>query len=100
LSSPAADERDPRHVLVLGAGGKDPAWRPRCATRGCWGLRLILAARSDPLLPLHRYRLAGQMHELRASDLAMTPAEVTGVLAIHGVTLPACDSPSRSPSAS
>jgi LuxR family transcriptional regulator, maltose regulon positive regulatory protein len=55
------------------------------------GLRLVLAARSDPLLPLHRYRLAGQMHELRAADLAMTPAEVTGVLALHGVTLPARD---------
>ena len=53
------------------------------------GLRLILAARSDPVLPLHRYRLAGQMHELRASDLAMTPAEITEVLAIHGVILPA-----------
>ena len=57
------------------------AWQP--------GLRLILAARSDPVLPLHRYRLAGQMHELRACDLAMTPAEITEVLAIHGVTLPA-----------
>ncbi len=59
------------------------AWQPR--------LRLILAARSDPVLPLHRYRLAGQMHELRACDLAMTPAEITEVLAIHGVTLPARD---------
>ena len=55
------------------------------------GLRLVLAARSDPLLPLHRYRLAGQMYELRASDLAMTPAEITQALAIHGVTLPARD---------
>jgi LuxR family maltose regulon positive regulatory protein len=55
------------------------------------GLRLILAARNDPLLPLHRYRLAGQMHELRAADLAMTPAEIAEVLAIHGVTLPARD---------
>jgi LuxR family transcriptional regulator, maltose regulon positive regulatory protein len=55
------------------------------------GLRLVLAARSDPLLPLHRYRLAGQMYELRASDLAMTRAEITEVLAIHGVTLPARD---------
>lgn len=55
------------------------------------GLRLVLAARSDPLLPLHRYRLAGQMYELRASDLALTPAEVTEVLAIHGVSLPARD---------
>ena len=51
------------------------------------GLRLILAARSDPLLPLHRYRLAGQMRELRAADLAMTPAEIREVLAVHGVSL-------------
>ena len=52
------------------------------------GLRLILAARSDPLLPLHKYRLAGQMAELRAADLAMTPAEIREVLAAHGVSLP------------
>jgi LuxR family maltose regulon positive regulatory protein len=52
------------------------------------GLRLILAARSDPLLPLHKYRLAGQMAELRAADLAMTPAEIREVLAVHGVSLP------------
>jgi LuxR family maltose regulon positive regulatory protein len=51
------------------------------------GLRLVLAARSDPLLPLHRYRLAGQMRELRAADLAMTPAEIRDVLAVHGVSL-------------
>lgn len=56
------------------------------------GLRLILAARSDPLLPLHRYRLAGQMHELRAADLAMTQAEIIEVLKVHGVTLEARDS--------
>jgi LuxR family maltose regulon positive regulatory protein len=56
------------------------------------GLRLVLAARSDPLLPLHRYRLAGQMLELRAADLAMTPAEMGQVLAAHGVSLPKRDS--------
>ncbi|HTQ95126.1 MAG TPA: LuxR C-terminal-related transcriptional regulator [Streptosporangiaceae bacterium] len=55
------------------------------------GLRLILAARSDPLLPLHRYRLAGQMHELRAADLAMTPHEIAEVLSVHGITLAARD---------
>jgi LuxR family transcriptional regulator, maltose regulon positive regulatory protein len=55
-------------------------WRP--------GLRLILAARSDPLLPLHRYRLAGQMAELRAADLAMTPNEIRQILHAHGVSLP------------
>jgi LuxR family maltose regulon positive regulatory protein len=55
------------------------------------GLRLILAARSDPLLPLHRYRLAGQMHELRAADLAMKPAEIAEMLTAHGITLTARD---------
>ena len=51
------------------------------------GLRLVMAAHSDPLLPLHRYRLDGLMRELRAADLAMTPAEIREVLAVHGVTL-------------
>jgi LuxR family transcriptional regulator, maltose regulon positive regulatory protein len=54
-------------------------------------VRLILAARSDPSLPLHKYRLAGQMLELRAADLAMTPAEAREVLARHGVTLTEAD---------
>ncbi len=54
---------------------------------GLPGQRLVLAARSDPLLPLHRYRLAGQMYELRAADLAMTRDEIRDVLAVHGVTL-------------
>jgi LuxR family maltose regulon positive regulatory protein len=51
-------------------------------------LRLVLAARSDPLLPVHRYRLAGLMRELRATELAMTPEEGQELLFAHGVTLP------------
>ncbi len=51
------------------------------------GLRLVLAARSDPPLPLHKYRLAGQLFELRAADMAMTPGEARDVLSAHGVTL-------------
>ncbi|HEY7263814.1 MAG TPA: LuxR C-terminal-related transcriptional regulator [Trebonia sp.] len=51
-------------------------------------LHLVLAARHDPPLPLHRYRLAGQMCELRAPDLAMTLGELHQVLAGHQVTLP------------
>jgi LuxR family maltose regulon positive regulatory protein len=51
-------------------------------------IRLVLAARSDPLLPLHRYRLAGLMRELRAADLAMTAAEAKDLLDSHGVRLP------------
>jgi LuxR family maltose regulon positive regulatory protein len=54
-------------------------------------VRLILAARSDPSLPLHKYRLAGQLLELRAADLAMTQAETREVLTEHGVTLTDAD---------
>jgi LuxR family maltose regulon positive regulatory protein len=54
-------------------------------------LRLVLAARSDPLLPLHRYRLAGLMRELRATELAMTRGEVQELLVAHGVTLSGAD---------
>lgn len=50
-------------------------------------LRLVLSARSDPLLPLHRYRLAGLMRELRATELAMTRGEVQELLVAHGVEL-------------
>ena len=39
------------------------------------GLRLVVCSRIDPLLPLHRYRLAGQLAEIRASDLAFNVAE-------------------------
>ncbi|GID25534.1 LuxR C-terminal-related transcriptional regulator [Paractinoplanes brasiliensis] len=51
-------------------------------------IQLILAARNDPLLPLHRYRLAGLVKELRAADLAMTTTEVRDLLERHGVRLP------------
>ena len=36
------------------------------------GLRLVVSSRMDPLLPLHRYRLAGELAEIRASDLAFS----------------------------
>ncbi len=55
--------------------------------RGSQSLRLVLSARSDPLLPLHRYRLGGQMHELRAAELALSPAEMQQMLASYDVTL-------------
>jgi LuxR family maltose regulon positive regulatory protein len=53
------------------------------------GLRLVAASRIDPLLPLHRYRLTGQLTEIRASDLAFTSAEARLLMAQHGVTLSA-----------
>ncbi len=53
------------------------------------GLRLLAAARMDPLLPLHRHRLAGELTEIRASDLAFTIAEAGELMARHGCTLTA-----------
>jgi LuxR family maltose regulon positive regulatory protein len=53
------------------------------------GLRLAVASRMDPLLPLHRYRLAGQLTEIRARDLAFSIDEAGLLLAQHGSTLTA-----------
>ena len=52
------------------------------------GLHLIVASRADPLLPLHRYRVAGQLAEIRADDLAFSVQESGLLLAHHGLTLP------------
>ena len=49
------------------------------------GLRLVVSSRMDPLLPLHRYRLAGELAEIRASDLAFSTAEAGLLLAQHGM---------------
>jgi len=51
------------------------------------GLRLVLSARCDPALPLHRYRLAGQVREFRGGELAMTAQETRELLAAHDVEL-------------
>ncbi len=53
------------------------------------GLRLVVASRADPLLPLHRYRVAGQLAEIRAADLAFSTAEAALLLAQHGCALTA-----------
>jgi LuxR family transcriptional regulator, maltose regulon positive regulatory protein len=51
------------------------------------GLHLVVASRVDPLLPLHRYRLTGELTEIRADDLAFTVEESGLLLAHHGITL-------------
>ena len=52
-------------------------------------LRLILASRNDPPLPLGRLRGGGQLTELRAADLRFTAEEAGAVLhAALGVGLP------------
>lgn len=43
-------------------------------------MRLVIATREDPHLPLARLRGGGQLTELRVTDLRFTPAEAAGFL--------------------
>jgi LuxR family maltose regulon positive regulatory protein len=52
-------------------------------------LRLVLAGRADPPLPLARLRLAGQVRDLRARDLAFSRSEAGALLDAAGVPLTA-----------
>ena len=51
--------------------------------------RVVVTSRTDAPLPVHRYRLAGQLAEIRAADLAFSVAEAGLLLARHGCTLSA-----------
>jgi LuxR family maltose regulon positive regulatory protein len=50
-------------------------------------LRVVLSGRWDPPLPVYRYRLASQLHEVRTADLAFLPDETAKLLELHGVAL-------------
>jgi len=52
-------------------------------------LRLVLCARADPLLPLHRYRLAGTLSEIRGDQLNFTSDETRELLATMGLQVTA-----------
>ncbi|MGK5172256.1 LuxR C-terminal-related transcriptional regulator [Geodermatophilus sp. CPCC 205761] len=52
-------------------------------------LRLVVCTRADPLLPLHRYRLAGTLSEIRSDQLSFTPEETRTLLAAMGVSVTA-----------
>ena len=54
-------------------------------------LRLVLLTRADPPLPLHRYRLAGSMTEIRASDLVFTATEASALLQRAGLDVAPAD---------
>ena len=51
------------------------------------GLRVVVSSRTDPPLRLHRYRLAGELAEIRASDLAFNIAEAGLLMAQHRGTI-------------
>jgi len=55
------------------------------------GLHLMISSRVDPPLPLHRFRVAGTLRELRTAELSLTATEAVSVLDCHGVTLSQAD---------
>ena len=79
---------DDLHLLTAPAALDGLAYVLRNAAPG---LRLIAGSRMDPLLPLHRYRAAGELAEIRAGQLAFSVAETTLLLAQHGIVLPDSD---------
>ncbi|MEU4450142.1 LuxR C-terminal-related transcriptional regulator [Nocardioides sp. NPDC023903] len=50
-------------------------------------LRLVMATRADPVLPLYRYRLDDMVVEVRMSDLAFTDEEAGELILRAGVNL-------------
>ena len=48
-------------------------------------LRLVLLTRTDPMLPLHRLRVAGELGEIRSAELALSVTEAAALLALDGV---------------
>ncbi|MET9897003.1 LuxR C-terminal-related transcriptional regulator [Streptomyces sp. NPDC006446] len=51
------------------------------------GLRLVIISRTEPQLPLHRYRAAGDVAEVRGADLAFVPGETAALLSRHDIRL-------------
>ncbi|MGW7607342.1 LuxR C-terminal-related transcriptional regulator [Streptomyces sp. NPDC054766] len=51
------------------------------------GLRLVIVSRTEPQLPLHRYRAAGAVAEVRGADLAFVPGETATLLSRHDIRL-------------
>jgi LuxR family maltose regulon positive regulatory protein len=51
------------------------------------GLHLVVASRMDPLLPLHAYRLSGELAEVRTDDLAFRVPEAGALLDRSGIGL-------------
>ena len=51
------------------------------------GLHLVAGGRADPLVPLHQYRLTGDVVEIRVDDLAFSVEESGLLMARHGIGL-------------
>lgn len=54
-------------------------------------VRIVLLTRSDPPVPLHLYRLAGTVAEIRATDLVFTTEEATELMRLQNLDLAPAD---------
>ncbi|SDO20754.1 LuxR family transcriptional regulator, maltose regulon positive regulatory protein [Streptomyces sp. cf386] len=87
--------RDSRVVLVLDefdrvAGCAEVADGLQFVLRHAGeGLRLVIISRTEPLLPLHRYRAAGELVDIRADDLAFRAEETAALVDRHALPLSA-----------
>jgi LuxR family maltose regulon positive regulatory protein len=72
--------------LVAGAGVTDGLQYLMRNARP--GLRVVVCSRTDPMLSLHLYRLAGELTEIRAGELAFSVPEAGLLMAQHGIALP------------
>ena len=72
------------HDVVSDAVGRDLDFLLRHSGHR---LQLVLLTRSDPLLPLYRYRLDATIAELRMRDLAFTDDEASELFASAGIEL-------------
>ena len=86
LDTPLRIALDDFHHVGRGRVAADVEWLVEHAPDE---LRLVVATRSDPPIRLQRLRVAGRMQEIRAADLAFTPAEASELLA--PLELPAKD---------
>ncbi|WP_433833860.1 LuxR C-terminal-related transcriptional regulator [Actinoplanes sp. CA-015351] len=87
----AIDEQPTPVVLVLDGtsqlAGRDWAVELDFLISHVRRLRVVLTGRWDPPLPIYRYRLAGQLRELRTADLAFSATEAAELMELHGVDL-------------
>uniref|UniRef100_A0AAU2JY43 LuxR C-terminal-related transcriptional regulator n=1 Tax=Streptomyces sp. NBC_00049 TaxID=2903617 RepID=A0AAU2JY43_9ACTN len=82
-------------VLVLDQFDQFGTARPPTITEGldfvlrhaAGGLRIVLTSRTDPPLPLHRYRAAGEIAELRHADVRFTREDAGALLRAHGLEI-------------
>jgi LuxR family maltose regulon positive regulatory protein len=89
----ALEARDDPVVLViddLHEIGDAPALREldRLLRHPSPALRIVVATRADPPLRVGRLRVAGDLAEIRAADLAFTLAETEELLAASGIDVP------------